>query len=139
MLLGFMFMAVSINVFANKANEEENTINVIIEKTISLSTNEIQGQPVTLYMGQDTDYWRLLPSRTGYECTGYEVVGDNPHCVDVELTEGLRNTDSIKSVFRFVRYIARALGRATLKLIYTPVGSDGNGSTIVITIEITVR
>lgn len=138
MLLGFMFMAVSINVFANNANEEENTINVIIESSISLSTNEISGQPVPLVLGQDTG-WRLLPTRTGYECTDYEVVGDNPHCVDVELTKGLRNTDSIKSVFRFVRYIARALGRATLKLIYTPVGSDGNGSTIVITIEITVR
>ena len=91
---------------------------------------------VTLYMGQDTDYWCLLPSRTGYECTGYEVVGNNPRCVDVELAEGLRNTDSIKSVFRFVRCIARTLGSATLKLRYTPVGSEGNGNTVII--EITV-
>ena len=131
-------MAVSINVFANNANEEENTINVIIESSISLSTNEVSGQPVPLVLGQDTG-WRLLPTRTGYECTGYEVVGDNPHCVDVELLEGSRNTDSVVSIYRFVRYIARTLGRATLKLRYTPVDSDGNGSTIIITIEITVR
>lgn len=91
-----------------------------------------------LGLSQDTG-WRLLPTRSGYECTGYEVVWEGSHCVDVELAEGLRNTDSIKSVFRFVRYIARTLGSATLKLRYTPVGSDGNGSTIVITIEITVR
>ena len=138
MLLGFMFMAVSIDVFANNANEEENTINVIIESSISLSTNEISGQPVPLVLGQDTG-WRLLPTRSGYGCTGYEVVGDNPHCVDVELLEGSRNTDSVVHIYRFVRYIARTLGSATLKLRYTPVGSDGNGSTIVITIEITVR
>lgn len=138
MLLGFVFMAVSINVFANNANEEENIINVTIENTISLSANEMQGQPVMLGLSQDTG-WRLLPTRSGYECTGYEVVWEGSHCVDVELAEGLRNTDSIKSVFRFVRYIARTLGSATLKLRYTPVGSDGNGSTIVITIEITVR
>ena len=43
MLLGFVFMAVSINVFAYNANEEENIINVTIENTISLSANEMQG------------------------------------------------------------------------------------------------
>lgn len=139
MLLGFMFMAVSINVFANNANEEENIINVTIENTISLSANEMQGQPVTLGLSQDTG-WRLLPTRSGYECTGYEVVWEGSHCVDVELSEGSRNTDSVVSIYRFVRYIARALGRATLKLRYTPVDSDGNGNgnTIIISIQITI-
>ena len=137
MLLGFVFMAVSINVFANNANEEENIINVTIEKSISLSANEVQGQPVTLGLSQDTG-WRLLPTRSGYECTGYEVVWEGSHCVDVELLEGSRNTDSVVSIYRFVRYIARALGRAALKLRYTPVDSDGNGNTIIISIQITI-
>ena len=141
MLLGFMFMAVSINVFANNANEEENIINVTIEKSISLSANEVQGQPVTLGLSQDTG-WRLLPTRSGYECTGYEVVWEGSHCVDVELSEGSRNTDSVVPIYRFVRYIARALGRAALKLRYTPVDSDGNGNgngnTIIISIQITI-
>lgn len=139
MLLGFVFMAVSINVFANNANEEENIINVTIEKSISLSANEVQGQPVTLGLSQDTG-WRLLPTRSGYECTGYEVVWEGSHCVDVELLEGSRNTDSVVPIYRFVRYIARALGRAALKLRYTPVDSDGNGNgnTIIISIQITI-
>ena len=34
-LLGFMLMAVS-NVFANNANEKENTANVVIKRTINL-------------------------------------------------------------------------------------------------------
>ena len=139
MLLGFVFMAVSINVFATNANEEENIINVTIEKSISLSANEVQGQPVTLGLSQDTG-WRLLPTRSGYECTGYEVVWEGSHCVDVELLEGSRNTDSVVPIYRFVRYIARALGRAALKLRYTPVDSDGNGNgnTIIISIQITI-
>ena len=137
MLLGFILMEVSINVFANNANEEKNIINVTIEKSISLSANEMQGQPVTLGLSQDTG-WRLLPTRSGYECTGYEVVWEGSHCVDVELSEGSRNTDSVVSIYRFVRYIARALGRTTLKLRYTPVDSDGNGNTIIISIQITI-
>ena len=55
-----------------------------------------------LGLSQDTG-WRLLPTRSGYECTGYEVVWEGSHCVDVELSEGSRNTDSVVSIYRFVR------------------------------------
>lgn len=133
MLLGFMLMAVSINVFANKANEEKNTTNVVVERLINRSMIN-PDQPIILNERQVTE-WLALPEQVGYECTDWLIDGENTNCVEAELAESLRNVDN--AVYRFVKLVARAVGRAVLRLVYTPV--DGGNTTIVINIQIIVN
>ena len=83
MLLGFMLMAVSINVFANKANEEKNTTNVVVERLINRSMIN-PDQPIILNERQVTE-WLALPEQVGYECTGCLIDGENRDCVEAEL------------------------------------------------------
>ena len=133
-LLGFMLMAVS-NVFANNANEKENTANVVIKRTINLSTEENPGEPITLYRDEVTD-WRPIPEIVGYECFSAYIQNDYPSgCVTLELDGYSRSGDN--AIFRLFRLIAECVGRATLKFEYRPIG--GGGYSMTLSIEITVE
>ena len=132
-LLGFMLMAVS-NVFANNANEKENTANVVIKRTINLSTEEIPGEPITMFPGQ-VGGWEPIPEIVGYECFSASIAGENPECVTLVLEDYSRSGNN--AVFRLFRLIAECVGRATLKFEYRPIG--GGGYSITLSIEITVE
>ena len=132
-LLGFMLMAVS-NVFANNANEKENTANVVIKRTINLSTEENPGEPITMFPGQVGD-WEPIPEIVGYECFSAYLQNDSPSgCVTLELEGYSRSGDN--AIFRLFRLFARYVGTVTLKFEYRPVGEGGHSITLAIEVRV---
>ena len=126
MLLGFMLMAVSINVFANNANEGKNSVNRNGEYIFSISAN-----PGT------TDY--LVEIEEGALGTisivppvGYTVDGI-PTQIPADGSVQLINDGSRGLVIRF---IATWRGRTILRVRLLSIGEGSGGFTIDIVINI---
>ena len=88
-LLGFMLMTMSINAFANNANEEKkNSTKVVVEKSVSRSILD-PNVPIVLSVGEETG-WLALPEFVGYECTSFELaLSSDPDCVTVLVNDSL--------------------------------------------------
>ena len=128
-----MLMTMSINAFANNANEnEKNATKVVVEKSVSRSILD-PNVPIELNVGQETD-WFAVPEQIGYECTGYAFTPlSGRNCVTV-VTDPTRNIYT--GLIRLLKLMAQAEGRVYLRLIYTPING---GPTIEIVIEIIVN
>ena len=125
-LIGFMLMMVSANAFANSANEEKNTLNVVSQKTINLSTSDNTTTiPIVLRVGEDMNV-------TISEDAGYRY---NPNLTDVEEYDGgsIVWDDGARSFV--IRITAVSRGRVVLRLVLVAI--DGYSTKYVdIVIEI---
>ena len=116
MLLGFMLMTMSINVFADNANDEEkNPTNVPVEKSVdrSIVEDNIRTMEISLQNEEPVP----IPYDIYFE--GYQldinrisVIGDNPGCIEL-INDGAR-------LWR-LRVLARYLGRAIIRLLFDPI------------------
>lgn len=136
-LTGFILMTVSINAFAQNKSEREHTTDVVAESSTSLPTLN-PSIPTVLTTNQAIG-WFQLPPKLGYECTGAYI--DDSTIVGHEFENSSRDIERIS--YRLIKLIAKKIGRTILRLIYTPVNTDGDGdgdgNTIIITIEIIVN
>lgn len=126
MLLGFMFMAVSTNVFANNANEEKKNVNRSGEKSFSIS---------------------VVPGTTEYpveieegELGTISIVPPVGYAVD-EIPEQISNGGIVQIISGdsrglVIRFIATWRGRTILRVKLFAIGEGSGGFTIDIVINI---
>ena len=128
MLLGFMLMAVSINVFANNANGKKDTADVVAEKTVSRSTIERYEDPITI----------IFNNNGSQVITPVDVEGPMGYRYDDCIIEEGSCIEEYNGNMRdlIVRIIARYRGRTILKLRF--VALEGGSNTIIINIEVNV-
>ena len=125
-LIGFMLMMVSANAFANSANEEKNTLNVVSQKTINLSTSDNTTTiPVVMQENETRDV--PIPVDIGYQY--------NRDLTDIEEYDGgsIVWDDGARSFV--IRITAVSRGRVVLRLVLVAI--DGYSTKYVdIVIEI---
>ena len=126
MLLGFMLMAVSINVFANNANEEKNSVNRDGDNSLSISADP----NVTEHFMEVEE--GALGTITIVPPEGYTVDG---------IPEQISNGGSVQIIGGdsrglVIRFIATYRGRTILRVNLFTIGGGSGGFTIDIVINI---
>ncbi len=126
MLLGFMLMAVSINVFANNANEEKNSVNRDGDNSLSISADP----NVTEHFMEVEE--GALGTITIVPPAGYTVDG---------IPEQISNGGSVQIIEDdsrglVIRFIATYRGRTVLRVNLFTIGGGSGGFTIDIVINI---
>ena len=134
-LMVFILMEVSINAFTQEKSKREHTTDVVAESSTSLPT--LNPNLSTILTITQATGWFQLPTKLGYECIGASI--DDFTIVSHEFPNSSRDIERIS--YRLIKLIAKKIGRTILRLIYSPVNSDGDdgGNTIIITIEIIVN
>jgi len=126
MLLGFMFLAVSINVFANNANEEKNSVNRNGENSLFIAANPNVTEPYIMNIQEGAQGSIMIVPPAGYTCSP-----------DVGLKQdGNYITMHNNSRGLVINFTANGEGIAYLYVRVLVV--DGNGNAILITIIINV-
>lgn len=125
-LIGFMLMMVSANAFANSANEEKNTLNVVSQKTINLSTSDNTTTiPVVLRVGEDTDV--TISEDVGYRFDFNRTIINKYEGGNIEWSNSTRSY--------VIRITAVSKGRVVLRFVLVAI--DGYSTKYVdIVIEI---
>ena len=126
MLLGFMLMAVSINVFANNANEEKDSVNRDGDNSLSISADP----NVTEHFMEVEE--GALGTITIVPPAGYTVDG---------IPEQISNGGSVQIIEDdsrglVIRFIATYRGRTVLRVNLFTIGGGSGGFTIDIVINI---
>ena len=127
MLLGFMFLAVSINVFANNANEEKNSVNRNGENLLVIAADPSVTDPYVMEVEEDAQGSIMIVPPAGYTCDpDFETIENNGCIILNDNSRGL-----------VINFIANCEGVARLQVRVVVIG--GGGRDIIINIIINVR
>ena len=126
MLLGFMFLAVSINVFANNANEEKNSVNRNGENLLVIADPSVT-DPYVMEVEEGAQGSIMIVPPAGYTCDpDFETIENNGCIILNDNSRGL-----------VINFIANCEGVARLQVRVVVIG--GGGRDIIINIIINVR
>lgn len=127
MLLGFMFLAVSINVFANNVNEEKNSVNRNGENSLFIPVDPSVTDPYVMEIQEGAQGTITIVPPAGYTCDpNFELEQEENYITMHNNSRGL-----------VLNFTANGEGIAYLYVRVLVV--DGNGNAILITIIINVR
>ena len=127
MLLGFMFLAVLINVFANNANEEKNIVNRNGDNSFIIPVDSNVTDSYIMEVEEGAQGSIMIVPPAGYTCDpDFETIENNGCIILNDNSRGL-----------VINFIANCEGVARLQVRVVVIG--GGGRDIIINIIINVR